>query len=99
MESTNLLGAMLILVNLISAIAIAGQIRLTYHRKNIVGLARLPWFMGTTNALVGLIYSLIISDLPFIIANLAWLSMNGIMFSLILYYGRTANNISGVNNS
>lgn len=99
MDSTTLFGAFLILINLISAIAIASQIRLTYHRKNIVGLARFPWFMGTTNALVGLIYSLIISDLPFIVANLAWFSMNGIIFSLILYYGRIANNTSGVTNS
>ena len=98
MDSTNLFGAFLIIINLISAMAIASQIRLTYHRKNIIGLSRLPWFMGTTNAFVGLIYSLLINDLPFIVANLAWFSMNGIMFSLILYYGRASKSTTGVNN-
>lgn len=98
MEPTTYFGAFLILVNLISAFAIFSQIRLTYHRKNTIGLARFPWFMGTTNAAAGLVYSLLINDIPFIIANLAWCSMNGIMFSLILYYGRAANHTSGVNN-
>lgn len=98
MDSTTLFGAFLILINLISAFAIFSQIRLTYHRKNTIGLARFPWFMGTTNAAAGLIYSLLINDLPFIIANLAWCSMNGIMFALILYYGRAAKSTTGVNN-
>ena len=97
MEPTTYFGAFLILVNLISAFAIFSQIRLTYQRKNTVGLARFPWFMGTTNAFAGLIYGILIRDVPFTVGNLAWFSVNGIMFTLILYYGRAAKNTTGVN--
>jgi hypothetical protein len=80
----------------VSALAIFSQVRLTYHRKNTIGLSRTPWIMGTTNAFIGLLYAVLIFDVPFIFANLAWFSMNGLMLSLLFYYGRVAKNNTGV---
>jgi hypothetical protein len=96
MEATNLFGFFVIAINFVSAFAIFSQVRLTYHRKNTIGLSRTPWMMGTTNAFIGLLYALLIYDVPFIFANFAWFSMNGLMLSLIFYYGRRANNNTGV---
>lgn len=93
-----LIGWLLIVVNLGSALAVFSQVRLTYHRKNTIGLSFWPWFMGTTNSLIGLIYSLMIADIFFLIANLAWVSANGTMLFLMFYYGRSAKNSAGVNN-
>lgn len=88
---TQFLGFVLIGVNIICAFSLAAQIRLTYHRKNNVGISWVPYTMGLTNASVGLVYSLMIADLPFIVANLAWAIVNGIMvFLLFLYRKRTA---------
>lgn len=96
MEATRLFGFFVIAINLVSAFAIFSQVRLTYHRKNTIGLSRTPWIMGTTNAFIGLLYALLIYDVPFIFANFAWFSMNGLMLGLILYYSKNAKNNTGV---
>ena len=88
MDFKLLVGWIVIAVNIGSAFAVFSQVRLTYHRKNTVGLAFWPWVMGTSNALIGTIYSIMISDIYFIIANLAWVTANGTMLLLILHYGR-----------
>lgn len=96
MDFKSVLAVAVVVINFASALAILSQVRLTYHRKNTIGLSRTPILMGTTNAFVGLIYSLIIQDLPFIFANFAWFTMNGLLLGLILYYGRAAKPIIGV---
>jgi uncharacterized protein with PQ loop repeat len=88
---TQFLGFVLILVNIICAFSLGAQIRLTYHRKNNVGISWVPYTMGLTNASVGLVYSLMIADLPFIVANLAWAFVNGIMVVLLFLYRQRAN--------
>lgn len=90
-NATQYLGVVLIVVNIICAFSLAAQIRLTYHRKNAVGVSWIPYTMGLTNASVGLVYSLIIADLPFIVANLAWSLVNGIMVFLLVRYRHRAN--------
>ncbi len=108
LSPTKLFGVFLVLVNLVSAFAVLTQIRLTYKRKNIIGLARFPWIMGTTSAFLGLSYSLLINDLPFILVNVAWFTVNSIMLGMIFYYGRVSaaaavassvENPTGANNS
>lgn len=92
-NTTQLIGFALIVVNIICAFGVFSQIRLTYRRKNNVGVSWIPYTMGLTNASVGLIYSFAIADLPFIVANLAWALVNGIMvFLLFIYRGHTAAN-------
>jgi uncharacterized protein with PQ loop repeat len=91
---TRLFGVFLVLVNLVSAFAVFTQIRLTFRRKNTVGLARFPWVMGTTSALLGLTYSLLITDIPFILVNLAWFTVNSIMLVLIFYYGKAPASVA-----
>ena len=91
-----LVGWIVIFVNLGSAMAVFSQVRLTYHRKNTIGLSRWPWIMGTSNAAIGVLYSILISDLFFLIANLAWTSANGTMLFLIFHYGRAAKKNTGV---
>jgi amino acid transporter len=83
-----LVGVLVIAVNFVSAFAIFTQIRLTHRRKNTIGLSWFAWLMGTTNAFVGTIYSFLIADLVFVLANLAWLTVNGTMLALIFYYGK-----------
>lgn len=96
-NATQLFGVVLIFVNIICAVSVFTQIRLTYHRKNNVGVSWVPYTMGFTNASVGLIYSFMIADLPFIVANLAWALVNGIMMALLfLYRKRTATNSTPV---
>ncbi|OQY94779.1 MAG: hypothetical protein B6D41_06875 [Chloroflexi bacterium UTCFX4] len=85
------LGVVLILVNIVCAFSLSAQIRLTYQRKNTVGVSWVPYTMGFINAFVGLLYSLFIADLPFIIANLVWSLVNGIMVFLLFHYRRRAN--------
>lgn len=87
---TQFLGFVLIGVNIICAFSLGAQIRLTYHRKNNVGVSWVPYTMGLTNASVGLVYSLMIADLPFIVANLAWSLVNGIMVILLFHYRHRA---------
>jgi uncharacterized protein with PQ loop repeat len=89
--ATQFLGIVLIVVNIICAFSLAAQIRLTYQRKNTVGVSQIPYTMGLTNASVGLVYSLMIADLPFIVANLAWSLVNGIMVVLLFRYRHHAN--------
>lgn len=96
MDLQGFFAIFVVIINFISALAILSQVRLTYHRKNTIGLSRTPILMGTTNAFVGLIYSLMIQNLPFIFANFAWFTMNGLLLSLILYYGRAAKPTIGV---
>ncbi|MBI4670383.1 MAG: hypothetical protein HY741_01775 [Chloroflexi bacterium] len=93
---TQAIGVILIFVNVICAFSVFAQIRLTYHRKNDVGVSWVPYTMGLTNALVGLVYSFLISDPPFIVANLAWASVNGIMVLLLLIYRHAAKPTTGV---
>lgn len=90
-NATQFLGLVLIIVNIVCAFSLAAQIRLTYHRKNTVGVSWIPYTMGLTNASVGLVYSLMIADLPFIVANLAWSLVNGIMVVLLFHYRHRAN--------
>lgn len=90
-----LVGWIVILINLGSALAVFSQVRLTYHRKNTIGLSRLPWFMGTSNAAIGVLYSLMIADLFFLVANLAWTTANGTMLFLLFHYGRNAKSTTG----
>jgi hypothetical protein len=82
-----------------SALAVFSQVRLTYHRKNTIGLSRWPWLMGTSNALIGTLYSVLIADLFFLFANLAWVTANGTMLFLLFYYGRQAKPGTGANQS
>lgn len=96
MNVTGFFAVFVVAINFVSALSILSQARLTYHRKNTIGLSRTPILMGTTNAFVGLIYSLLIHDLPFIFANLVWFSMNGLLLSLIFYYGRAPKTTSGI---
>ena len=91
-----LVGWIVIFVNLGSAMAVFSQVRLTYHRKNTIGLSRLPWIMGTSNAAIGVLYSAMIADLFFLVANLAWTTANGTMLFLIFHYGRAAKKNTGV---
>lgn len=93
---TSLLGLMVILVNFASALSIISQIRLTHHRKNTVGLSRVPWLMSVSNNVIGLAYSVIIGDLVFFSANLVWLLVNGTMLGLIFYYGKVVTKLTGV---
>lgn len=96
MSLQTIVGWIVILINIGSAVAVFSQVRLTYHRKNTVGLSRWPWIMGTSNAAVGVVYSLMIADLFFVIANLAWVTANGTMLFLMFYYGRAAKPTRGV---
>ncbi len=96
MELKYIVGWIVIFINIGSALAVFSQVRLTYHRKNTVGLSLWPWMMGTSNAAVGVVYSLMISDLFFVIANLAWVSANGTMLFLMFYYGKAAKPNTGV---
>lgn len=93
-NGTQILGLVLIAINIVSAFSLFTQIRLTYHRKNTVGISWVPYTMGMTNAFVGLLYSILISDLPFITANLAWSLVNGIMVALMIRYRHRANSNS-----
>jgi uncharacterized protein with PQ loop repeat len=97
-DLTHLVGVIVIVVNITSAFSIVTQIRLTYRRKDTVGLSRVAWIMAASNALVGTLYSVLINDLVFTLANLAWLIVNGTMVILLLRYRRTAktDNVSGV---
>ncbi len=87
-NATQFFGVVLIVVNIVCALSLGAQVRLTYRRKNNVGVSWVPYTMGLTNASVGLIYSLMIADAPFIIANLVWSLMNGIMVVLLFHYRR-----------
>lgn len=93
---TQAIGILLIFVNVICAFSVFAQIRLTYQRKSDVGVSWVPYTMGLTNALVGLVYSVLILDPPFIVANLAWASVNGIMVILLLLYRNAAKPTRGV---
>jgi len=93
---TQAIGIFLIFVNVICAFAVFAQIRLTYQRKNNVGVSWVPYTMGLTNSLVGLLYSVLIADPPFVVANLAWASVNGIMVILLLLYRNAAKPATGV---
>ncbi|MDL1896451.1 hypothetical protein FBQ82_09270, partial [Anaerolineae bacterium CFX7] len=81
-NATQFFGVILIVVNIVCALSLGAQVRLTYRRKNNIGVSWVPYTMGLTNASVGLVYSLMIADAPFIIANLVWSLMNGIMVVL-----------------
>lgn len=96
MDTTNIVGVIVVLVNIVSAFAIVHQIRLTYHRKSAAGLSPVAWTMGTTNAFVGLVYSFLINNPAFIFANLAWFTVNGTMLALLLYYRNVAKTKQGV---
>ena len=85
---TSFFAVFVVVINMVSALAIFSQVKLTYHRKNTIGLSRTPILMGTTNAFVGLIYSILIRDIPFMFANFAWFAMNGLLLSLMLHYGK-----------
>jgi hypothetical protein len=94
-DLTRLVGLFVVAINFASAFSIISQIRLTFHRKNTVGLSRLPWAMSTTNAAAGMVYSLLIADLVFFLANLAWTCVNATMIALLLYYSRSSNSTTG----
>ncbi len=96
LDFKTIMGWIVILGNLGSALAVFSQVHLTYHRKNTIGLSRWPWIMGTSNAAMGVLYSAMIADLFFLIANLAWTTANGTMLFLILHYGRAAKTNTGV---
>lgn len=96
MDLKPIVGWLVILVNFGSALAVFSQVRLTYHRKNIVGLSFWPWFMGTTNAAIGVVYSIMIADAFFIFANLAWVTANGTMLFLMFWYGKISKPNRGV---
>lgn len=90
-NATQFFGVILIVVNIVCALSLGAQVRLTYRRKNNIGVSWVPYTMGLTNASVGLVYSLMIADAPFIIANLVWSLMNGIMVVLLFHYRRRAS--------
>jgi len=95
-DITRVVGLIVVLVNFGSAISIVHQIRLTYRRKNTIGLSPVPWAMATTNALAGFVYSILIADVVFLLANLAWLIVNGTMVMLLVRYRNSAKTIQGV---
>jgi len=96
MDATQTVGLFVLAVNLISAISVLSQIRLTFHRKNSVGVSWVPWTMGTTNAFVGMVYSMLIHDLVFTLSSLAWLLVNATMVLLLIRYRNVANSTTGV---
>ncbi len=86
MDATRLVGILVVLVNFGSAFAILHQIRMTYRLKSAAGLSPIAWTMATSNAAVGVVYSLLIADTAFFLANLAWLTVNLTMLVLVFYY-------------
>ncbi len=89
-----ILGGVTVALNFVSAFAIVSQIRLTWRRKNTIGLSFLPWLMASCNSWMGLAYSLVIGNTVFTIANLAWATVNTTMLGLILIYRRRTDSIN-----
>ena len=96
MDAMYLVGVVVIVVNFVSAFSIVHQILLTYRRKSAAGLSPVAWTMGTTNAFVGLLYSYLIGNFAFLLANLAWFTVNSTMLALMLYFRTMAKTNQGV---